>query len=154
MMLTCGDVLIVDPAARAEDRSGVATKNLNIWEKPRKSSDVLMTVPTGTRLTITGRARKGLYPVSVAGIDGWTLTGSVAIQLDEDRAEPARRRSQSQLRGFATEDLNLRSEPGQASRVRTIVPSGRPLELTGAEEDGYVAVVYDGETGWVAKEFV
>ena len=140
-------------AAQERTRTGVATETLDIWQQRDSDSEVLLTVPAGTRLTVTGRARKGYYPVTVAGVSGWTLTGSVAITVGKSETRATRERQRS-LRAFTTDNLNLRSGPSTRNRVRKVIPVGEDLELTGQERSGFVAVRHGDETGWVAKEFV
>lgn len=140
--------------AQERTRTGVATETIDIWRQRDSDSEILLTVPAGARVTVTGRARKGYYPVRVAGVSGWTLTGSVAISVGKAKAPAARERKQRSLRGFTTDNLNLRAGPGTTNRVRKVIPVGDDLELTGQERGGFVAVRHGGETGWVAKEFV
>lgn len=141
-------------AAQERTRTGVATETIDIWRQRDSDSEVLLTVPAGAQLTVTGRARKGYYPVTVAGVSGWTLTGSVAISVGTSTARATRERKQQSLRGFTTDNLNLRAGPGTKNRVRKVIPAGDDLELTGQERGGFVAVRHGDETGWVAEEFV
>ncbi len=152
-ILACGILLLPQPVL-AQDRTGIATKNLDLWEQRSKEAEVLLSVPAGTRLKVTGRARKGFYPVSFGGEKGWALTGSVAITVGSERGRGNDERPERSLRGFATEDLNLRTGPSTRDRVRAVIPSGRDVELTGIEDGGFVAVTYGSEAGWVAKEYV
>lgn len=161
--LLAGDALlgglIAEAQAQSRTRTGIATETIDIWRQRRTDSEVLLTVPAGTRLTVTDRARKGFYPVSFAGVEGWALTGTIAIEVNRrngrnrsgaDHVDDAERT----LRPFATEDLNLRVGPSTSDPIRTIIPAGTTVELTGAERDGFIAVRYDGKTGWVAREYV
>jgi hypothetical protein len=155
--------LISDVQAQARTRTGVATETIDIWRQRRTDSEVLLTVPAGTRLTVTDRARKGFYPVSFAGVEGWALTGSIAIEVSRrsgrtrDTAAPARDSDSDgdrTLRGFATESLNLRAGPSTSNQIRTVIAAGSDLELTGVERGGFVAVRHGDQTGWVAKEYI
>ena len=154
--LLAGDLLLaaVRVQAQERERTGITTETIEIWKERNENSEVLLTVPAGTPLTVTGRARKGYYPVSFAGDSGWTLTGSVAISVERQGGRSRRERPRRALRGFVTEPLNLRAGPGTSNRVRRVIPAGEDVELTGAERNGFVAVRFGGETGWVAKEYV
>jgi hypothetical protein len=150
------DLLLATATMQSHERTrtGITTKTIEIWSQRNANAEVLLTVPAGTRLTITGRARKGFYPVTIAGVSGWTLTGSVAIEVGNRPRRGARERPRRALRGFATEALNLRTGPNASRPVQRVVPAGEELELTGVERDGFLAVRHDGEAGWVAEEFV
>ena len=154
--LLFGDLLRAGPTGRAQERArtGIATETIDILQQRNSNSEILLTVPAGTRLTVTGRARKGFYPVAFAGIEGWALTGSVAINVGERQGHAGRERSLGALRGFATEPLNLRTGPGTSSRVKQVIQAGDDLELTGTERNGFVAVRVGSESGWVAREYV
>jgi hypothetical protein len=149
--------LISQAQAQTRTRTGIATETIDIWRQRRTDSEVLLTVSAGARLTVTDRARKGFYPVSFAGVDGWALTGTIAIEVsrrDERTRNTADRDGETTLRGFATESLNLRAGPSTSNQIRTVIAPGANLELTGVERDGFVAVRHGNQTGWVAKEYV
>lgn len=152
------EILVAGPTAQAQaqdrTRTGITTETVDILQQRVERSEVLLTVPAGTRLTVTGRARKGYYPVTFAGVSGWTLTGSVAISVGPSRNRASADREERSLRGFTTDSLNLRAGPSTANRVRNVIPAGEDLELTGVEQDGFVAVTYGSESGWVAKEYI
>lgn len=163
LSLPIGDAIMGGFVAQAQTqtrtRTGIATETIDIWRQRRTDSEVLLTVPAGTRLTVTDRARRGFYPVSVAGVEGWTLTGTVAIEVTRrtSQSRPATNQeadSGDSLRGFATENLNLRAGPSTLNQIRTVIAAGTNIELTGVERDGFVAVRHGNQTGWVAKEFV
>jgi uncharacterized protein YraI len=54
----------------------------------------------------------------------------------------------------ATSDLNLRSGPASTYALLSAVPPGSRLEVTGAEQGGYLPVLFAGQNGWVLSEFV
>ncbi len=53
-----------------------------------------------------------------------------------------------------TTDVNLRSAPDGASTVLTTLPPGTPVEITGDGAGGFVPVVANGASGWIAAEYV
>jgi uncharacterized protein YgiM (DUF1202 family) len=55
---------------------------------------------------------------------------------------------------LAASDLNLRATSAADSTVLTVIPSGTTLDVTGDEKDGRLPVVYQGQTGWVASQYV
>jgi uncharacterized protein YgiM (DUF1202 family) len=55
-----------------------------------------------------------------------------------------------------TEDLNLRAEPSTDADVLVVMPAGADVEWDPLEEesDGFVAVTYDGESGWAYRDYL
>ena len=148
------------PTVVARERIGNATRRVQVWEERSRDSRVLLTLPREAELIITGRARQGFYPVRVDDIEGWALTGSIAIDLDRpgDAAATATlgrsRRDDAGRRGIARETVNLRAGPGTNNRIEVVIPAGREVALTGEERAGFVGVRFGNTTGWVAREYV
>jgi uncharacterized protein YraI len=56
---------------------------------------------------------------------------------------------------IATANLNLRTGADSESDILTVVPRGTILLLTGEPEtNGYVAVTYNGMSGWVDAAYL
>lgn len=79
------------------------------------------------------------------------LVGLVAV-----RPEPAAALSCGPCPATTTDALNLRAEPSLAAEVLLVIPAGASLEwdpLQG-EVDGFVAVTYDGTSGWSHSDYL
>lgn len=54
-----------------------------------------------------------------------------------------------------TEDLNLRAEPSTSADILLVMPAGAEVEWDPFEDvGGFVAVSYDGESGWAARDYL
>ncbi len=50
--------------------------------------------------------------------------------------------------------LNLRTGPGTAYPVATVIPDGATVDLRGDAQNGFQPVSYDGTTGWAATDWL
>ena len=55
---------------------------------------------------------------------------------------------------YAVTDLNLRAGPNAGDPILLVVPGGAPLTTTGEASNGYLGVVYAGQTGWADAAYV
>ena len=72
----------------------------------------------------------------------------------KDERKKERKRMRAHLRGESSSvvvrtDLNLREIPGNEGAVRTTLPKGVQVVLTGQQEDGWVEIRWDDISGWV-----
>jgi hypothetical protein len=51
-------------------------------------------------------------------------------------------------------DLNLRASPSPDAPVVTVIPRRSRVEATGAHQDGFVELLWDGGTGWALGRFL
>ncbi|MDR1265915.1 MAG: SH3 domain-containing protein [Propionibacteriaceae bacterium] len=54
----------------------------------------------------------------------------------------------------AAADLNLRAAASLEAMILTVIPSGSTLDVTGAENNGRLPVLWRGQLGWVAVQYV
>ena len=55
---------------------------------------------------------------------------------------------------YATTDLNLRAGPNPEEAILLVVPAGAALTTTGETSNGYLGVVYEGQTGWADGAYI
>lgn len=55
---------------------------------------------------------------------------------------------------YATSDLNLRLGPSPEDTILLVIPGGAALSTTGEASNGFLGVVYDGQTGWADGAYV
>ena len=147
-----------DPTA-AGDTNAAATADLNLRSGPGSSYARLGTVASGSRLTVTGAAESGYYPVTVDGRFGWVAAdfvaldgGAVPAETDPAGESPA---SLTAPQAATTTDLlNLRAGPSYDDEILRVMPPGAPVTITGAATDGFLPVVYDGTSGWADAAFL
>ncbi|MCY4464373.1 MAG: SH3 domain-containing protein [Chloroflexi bacterium] len=136
----------------------VNTAYLNIRSGPGVGHDIILTVPGGSRLLVTGGAGNGnWYEIETNNGPGWLNTFYTAARGDFSRLPSA----SSHLNGATpraivnTARLHIRSGPGTSHGSVTIVNGGTVLELTGKSGDG---VWYQTKgsfgTGWLHGDYV
>lgn len=55
---------------------------------------------------------------------------------------------------FLTEDLNLRTGPGEDTPLLTVLDEGTKIQVTGRVVDGFAEVVVDDKLRWVTAEYL
>lgn len=120
-----------------------ATDDLNLRDAPDPDADVVTVIPAGSRVAVTGGPDNGFYPVTYGGTDGWASADYLAFD-DGGAGDGA----------LTTDDVNLRAGPSAADDVLDVIPAGSQVSLTGDDANGYVAVSYQGEDGWVYQAYL
>jgi uncharacterized protein YgiM (DUF1202 family) len=142
-------------ASRGSDNGGsaqsggnaTATDALNLRSQPNRTARVLAVIPERAAVKIRGAGRNGYYPVSYRGRTGWAAAEWL-------RASGARRSTADTAAAIATDSLNLRTGPSTADRVRTVLPRGALVTLTGRGSNGYLSVSYKGIQGWAYATYL
>ncbi len=131
----------------------VNTAYLNVRSGPGVGNDIILTVPGGSRLLVTGGAGNGnWYEIQTNDGAGWVNASYTAARGDFSRVPSA----SSHLNGATpraivnTARLHIRSGPGTSHGSVTIVNGGTVLELTGKSADGVWYQTRGGfGTGWL-----
>ena len=118
---------------------------LNLRSGPSLADRVLVVMPTGSRVVLTGATSNGFYPVTYNGRDGWAAASY--LTLDQSTPSPAGAAT-------ATDVLNLRTGPGLAHKVLTVMPAGAKVTLTGQSSNGFRSVSYNGWSGWASAQYL
>ncbi|MDF3039935.1 MAG: Bacterial domain, partial [Thermomicrobiales bacterium] len=58
------------------------------------------------------------------------------------------------MQAITTSDVNFRAAPDMTSAVLGAIPPGVALTPLAGPEQGFYQVAYNGQTGWVAAEYV
>jgi uncharacterized protein YraI len=135
----CGSAPAPSPG-ETEESNAATNDNLNLRAGPSTNDEVLIVMPADSRLTVTGAAEDGFYPVFYAGEEGWAS----ATYLDLDGGNPGPGESV----GFTNDNLNLRVGPSLADAVLEVMPAGSLVILTGDTMNGFHAVRFNGTEGW------
>ena len=147
----------------------VSTVNLRLG--PSESDDVLRVLPAGGPVTITGPASDGWTPVWYNGTWGFissdflTYDGSASVSLFQEAApaaapmaapapDPTLEAGTAEMQAVTTSDVNLRAAPDMTAVVLGAIPAGAALTPLAGPEQGFYQVSYNGQTGWVAAEYV
>ncbi|MDQ3779502.1 MAG: SH3 domain-containing protein [Chloroflexota bacterium] len=138
---------------------GRATEPLNLRSGPGRESEVLLTMPEGSVVPLSGEANNGYLNVTYNGTTGWVDAAYLSLSEPapaSTTADPGSLVVPVTAGGAArtTTDLNLRGGPGVSESVLLVIPGGEPLALTGEVSGDYVGVSYNGAQGWVDANFL
>jgi uncharacterized protein YkwD len=130
----------------------ISASDVNLRTGPGADYDIVSTLAPSTEMTVTGREQASYLPVKVDGQFGWVASewverGSITFE------QPAAVASQP---GTATaiDAVALLSGPAEGGSVLSMIPSVSVVTLTGEAQDGYLGVVYNGQTGWADAAYL
>jgi uncharacterized protein YraI len=143
-----GDYLDVSGGGTAASNEGTATvtSELNLRAGPSTSETVLMVMPTGAVVTLTGGAENGFVSVDYAGMSGWAF----ADYLGLDGSPTASTGTATVIDGA----LNLRDGPSTSAGIITVMPDGAVVEVLGGNDNGFTPVRYNGSEGWAFADYL
>lgn len=134
---------------------GDATAAIRVRNAPDRDAPVILKLPRGARLSITGKPEDGHYPIAWGAIQGWAPTGSVETPDRSRTLERQDRRAiRQQQRVVAAAKLNIRARPDAEAQVIAGLKKGEDVDLTGEERDGYLEVRTGGSSGWVLGRYL
>lgn len=137
--------------------NATVTEDLNLRGGPSTGDSVLAIMPGGARVTITGSAQNGFYPVIYNGTSGWAygdwLKPDSATPPDNSGANPGGPATDTP-NATVTEDLNLRGGPSTGDKVLAVMPAGARITVTGAGSNGFYPVTYNGTKGWAYGDWI
>ena len=122
------------------------SNGLNLRNAASLQAGVIMTLPQGTMLTVTGSEQGGMIPVTLGGMAGYVASEYVYVTW-MDSTTPAPQATPTpapqepvfaEYRATVTaaSGLKLREGPGTSSRTLTTMPNGSSVTVTGVEQDG------------------
>lgn len=143
---------------------------VNLRSGPSPEADVLLVLPGGSSVGVTGPAVSGFTPVSADGVVGWVSSQLLQDAAQDAAPEPASTEADgphtdaaapspaavSGLTGGATttNNVNLRAGPSYGNAVLDVVPAGTVVEATGPLLTGFFPVSYNGQQGWIASDYL
>jgi len=132
--------LLGGPPALAHAPAMVTTsRDVPLRAAPSDEAEVLVLLPTGAEVELTGAADGDFLEVSSADQIGWARVNSFENSLDT---------------APVVVDASLRAEPTPEGRVLGAVQAGSTVILTGASVDGFLAASFDGTGGWLPASAV
>jgi uncharacterized protein YraI len=139
--------------------SARATDSVNLRAGPSTRQAILLTIPSGAGLKITGSLSKGFYPVRYQGIKGWVYADYLAPGKrgsGSSTTPSSSAVSRPRMLGLAhtMDSLNLRTGPGTNYGVILTIPDNGSLTITGSYRNGYYPVRYQGTKGWVSGDYL
>ena len=132
---------------RSSVKIAITMENLNLRDKASTSGRILTTIPKGKTVTILSeKDENGWYKVSYDGKTGYVSRS----YLTTSNSTPAVSKT-----GTATENLNLRDQPGTSGKILTTIPKGKTVMiLSEKDENGWYKVSYGGKTGYVSGSYL
>ena len=137
---------------------------LNLRRTASLSSGVIMTLPQGTMLTVTGAAQGGMLPVTLGGLAGYVAAEYVYVTeqaqptpIPQPTATPAPTAepfAAYRATVTAASGLKLRSGPDTASNTLVTMPMGATVTVTGAAQGGFLPVSYGDLSGFASETYL
>jgi uncharacterized protein YraI len=132
--------------------SAFTTDYLNLRTGPSTGHDVLMVMPSGASIQLTGAAQSGFAGVVYGGTNGWASTDY--LSSDEGGGSSDDPGSGNAGTAYTTSSLNLRTGPSLNRAVILVMPAGAAITLTGEARNGFAGVDYNGTTGWASQDYL
>ena len=133
-------MLLGTPAAFAHAPGlETTTADVALLEAPSADAPVLMQLPKGTEVELTGAAEAEFLEVTVASQAGWLSVASLDGMIDT---------------APVILDASLRAAPTADGKILGAVQAGSTVILTGASVDGFLAASFAGTGGWLPASAV
>ncbi|CAN5691306.1 SH3 domain-containing protein [soil metagenome] len=132
--------------------------NLNMRSGAGTSFSVLIVIPSGAAVGITGSQTNGFFPVRYNNTNGFasanflTTTAPGSGTAPTPTPPPSSGTIISTL--YTTAGLNLRSGAGTSFPVLLVIPSGAQVGVTGAQSNGFYPVRYNSTDGFASSQFL
>jgi hypothetical protein len=138
-LLIAGTVSTIVPIAVEARAPGIAIAEFDqpLLQTPAPEAEVLMYVPAGFEMELTGSASGTYVQVLAGGVLGWVDVNLIHA---------------GQITTATTNAVTpITAEPDDSGQLLTIVPAGNTVILTGAQVDAYLAGSYEGVGGWLPE---
>jgi len=152
------------PAPLTEKRTAIVLPEggLNLRSSASRTSGVILTLPQGTMLSVTGAAVGDMLPVALGDLMGYVASEYVYTATDVELGlaspTPAPTPTPAPWQGMATvtarSGLKLREQANTASRTLTTMPMGASVTVTGMQVNGFYPVRYGEWTGYAGADYL
>lgn len=161
----------VPPSIPSPTGNGRVTEGLNLRSQANTSSSVILVMPAGANVTLTGRSSGDFLQVTYGNHTGWAH--KTWIQVGQSPApapappptpaptpapptKPAPAPPVTNVKGTGRiiEDLNMRSAANTTSSIILVLPAGATVTLPGEVSGLFYKVEYNGRTGWAHKDWI
>ena len=130
--------------------TATTTSALNLRSRASTSSTVLLVMPSGASVSLTGQSSNGFLGVTYQGTSGWASADYLSTGGGGDGGGGGGSTGTART----TSELNLRSRASTSSTVLLVMPSGVSVELTGQSSNGFLGVTYRGTSGWAFADYL
>ena len=143
-----------------------ADGRLNLRSGPGTSYGVVLVLPDGAAVSLTGETSNGFSKLTSNGSTGWSATQFLATSDgssgggDDDGGSSGNNGSGvavgDTVTGSATTtaSLNVRSGPATSYAVRLTMPRGARVDVMGGAQSGFLPVRYNGTKGWASADYL
>ncbi len=142
----------------ATGNATVNTNGLNLRSGPGTNNSVILVMPYGASVTLTGETSNGFAALTYNGRSGWAasqyLSGGGSSTPPPSGNNGGSTAGPTGSATVNTNGLNLRSQPSTSSGVVAVMPNGAGVTLTGQRQNGFVSVTYNGRSGWAYESYL
>ncbi len=128
-------------------QSATTLANLNLRSGPATSYSVLLVIPNGSQVTLTGPLNNGFYPLTYNGTAGYASASYLQIGAGPTPTPTNRT-------GYTTANLRLRSGASTTAGVLLVIPNGSAITVTGNATNGFYPVIYSGTSGYASASYI
>ena len=133
-----------DPGGDPAGRPARVTTALNLRTGAGTSYRVVLVMPAGSTVTVTGPSVNGFAPIVYKGLYGWAYAAYLDLGDGPDGGNIA----------VVTKNLNLRAGPSLSDRVLLVMPAGSRVTVSHDWANGFVSVHYNGTSGWAYAAYL
>lgn len=150
-----GTYLAVNKAPASGSTAATTTDVLNLRSGPGTSNSVVVVMPRGASVTLTGKSQNGFRSLTYAGYNGWASDTYLRISgTSSPNTPPSQPPPSSSGSATTTDALNLRAGAGLSYTVVAVMPRGATVSLTGKSANGFRELTWNGRTGWASAEYL
>jgi uncharacterized protein YgiM (DUF1202 family) len=128
-------------------QSATTRANLNLRSGPGTGYSVLLVIPNGSTVTLTGGLTNGFYPLTYNGTSGYA--SATYLQTGAGPTPTPTNRT-----GYTTANLRLRSGASTTAGVLLVIPNGSQITVTGAAVNGFYPVTFNGSSGFASASYI
>jgi uncharacterized protein YraI len=141
----------------------VVDGRLNLRNGPGTSYGVVLVMPDGAAVSLTGEVSNGFSKLTYNGTTGWAATQYLAGSSSSNSGSTSGDTSSSGSTAvgdtvtgtaYTTARLNLRSGPSTSNGVRLVIPNGAKVDVMGSAQSGFTPVRYNGTKGWASSGYL
>jgi uncharacterized protein YraI len=126
---------------------------LNLRSGPGLTYAVILVMPGGSTVTITGALQNGYYPVRYGSTNGFASATYLQIGTGPSPT-PTRTATPVSRTAWTTAGLNLRTGASTSTSVILVIPNGAQITVTGNLTNGFYPVRYGSTNGFASATYI